>query len=135
MIHFNSTKLCRCLIFNLIKMQSFWGSCLTSSNTVLGKKCSVLKQEISRCDTAYETGTYTCIQAHFKLSRLLGYYFLRIDFTHIQSDESLEFLNTFFWLVKTENQLQYLYSNSFGSCFKLSKVEYKTVLLKVMMIF
>ena len=42
---------------------------------------------MSRCDTAYETGTYTCIQAHFKLSRLLGYYFLRIDFICNQSDD------------------------------------------------
>ena len=33
---------------------------------------------LSRCDTTYETGTFTCIQAHFRLQRLLGYYFLGI---------------------------------------------------------
>ena len=33
---------------------------------------------LSRCDTTYETGTFTCIQAHFRLTRLLGYYLLGI---------------------------------------------------------
>ena len=33
---------------------------------------------LSRCDTTYESGTFTCIQAHFRLTRLLGYYLLGI---------------------------------------------------------
>ena len=32
--------------------------------------------ELKRCDKKYETGTYSCIEARFHLSRLLGYYLL-----------------------------------------------------------
>lgn len=32
--------------------------------------------QLSRCDKKYETGTFTCIEARFHLSRLLGYYLL-----------------------------------------------------------
>ena len=33
---------------------------------------------LSTCDKVYETGTYSCIEATFRLTRLLGYYLLSI---------------------------------------------------------